>query len=372
MYLSTLRIENFKNITKVELNLNAAINCFVGENGSGKTNLIDAIHLLCLTKSAFGATDSQNVNFLKSYFRVEGVFEPRSSNDKSVKVDCAYSNETKRVFKYNMAEYERISEHIGRLPLVMIAPDDTDLIRDGSEVRRKFFDGIICQMDSEYLQHLMVYNHLLKQRNAVLKQEKRDIDLLNLYGTKLIPLAIGLAHQRQMFINSFMPAFQIKYRYIAGEKEIPLVVYRSEALQPDYQTRFKESLDRDLASQRTIMGIQTDEYEFTVNNQSVKKSASQGQKKSFAIALKLTQFDKIREATKKIPILLLDDIFDKLDDSRIKKLIELVASNSFGQIFVTDARPERSEQMFARFTTEVSYFTFQRMSESESLVTHKE
>ncbi len=368
MYLSTIRIENFKNISKAIVNLNPAINCFVGENGSGKTNLMDAIFILCLTKSAFGASDSQCINFNSSYFRVEGIFKPHGENAKSVVVDCAYSSETKRIFRYNSIEYDRISEHIGRLPLVMVAPDDTDLIREGNEIRRKFFDGILCQMNAEYLQNLMVYNHLLKQRNAVLKQDKPAVDLIHLYDDKLIPLAIQLANTRSKFIEEFMPCFKVKYNYIASEKEVPLVSYISGALDENFKVKFKQQYEKDMAYQRTTMGVHTDEYEFTVSKQSVKKSASQGQKKSFAIALKLAQFDMLKESTETTPILLLDDIFDKLDDIRIKKLIELVASDAFGQIFVTDARPERSREVFRRFGNKVEYFRFERKSESETEV----
>ncbi|MFN0050387.1 MAG: DNA replication/repair protein RecF [Cytophagales bacterium] len=366
MYLSTIGIENFKNIGKTKLNLNFSINCLVGENGIGKTNFLDAIHFLCLTKSSLGVSDGQCVAFDDGFFRIEGLFVDDGKMNESILVECAFSSDTKKLFKCDTVSYDKLSEHIGKLPLVMIAPDDTDLIRDGSEVRRKFFDGILCQMDRDYLRNMLIYNHLVKQRNATLKQDRPKIELINVYDDKIIPLNQYIANKREVFISDFAPIFVSKYFFISSQIEKPSIEYKSDVLEEGFELKFKHAIDKDLAYQRTTLGIHTEDYEFKINNQNVKKTASQGQKKSFAIALKLAQFDSIKTSTSKIPILLLDDIFDKLDDARMKKLIELVSSNSFGQIFVTDARPERSKQIFGDLGEKVSFFDFKRLSNTET------
>lgn len=364
MYLSTLRIENFKNIAHSVFNLNPYVNCFVGENGSGKTNLLDAIHVLCLTKSALGSTDLQCINYNSNYYRLEGAFNAHGST-KGIMVSCVYSNETKKNLKWDGLEYDKMSDHIGKLPIVMIAPDDTDLIREGSEIRRKFFDGLISQMDSEYLKSLLLYNHLLKQRNAVLKQDFPRNDLLELYSNKLIPLNIIIAEKRQKFIADYIDIFQHRYKYLSGEKEIASLVYETD-INEHFSHTFSQNIEKDKHFQRTTLGIHTEDFDFTIDGQSVKKFASQGQKKSFVIALKLAQFDILKDATVNTPILLLDDIFDKLDDVRIKKLIDLVTGNHFGQLFVTDARPERSRALFVDMGDRIKFFSFERISQKNN------
>lgn len=357
-HISALRAHNYKNLKEVVIQLNPALNCFIGENGSGKTNLLDAIHYLCLTKSMFTHSDQPLVNFDETWFRMECLAEIGYTEKKIYKIEAAYGSEQGKIFKVNQAPYEKLSMHIGRFPLVMIAPDDTVLITDGSEHRRKFFDSILCQMDNEYLQWLMHYNHLLKQRNAHLKKAPIDTALLQVYDTHLIDYSLKIAQVRQKFCTEFQAVFYYKYQYISNEKEKTTLVYNSAALKPDFEERYRAAISKDIAFERTTMGVHTDDYDFFIENKSVKKTASQGQKKSFLIALKLTQFEIMKAQKGITPLLLLDDIFDKLDDIRMQKLIKLVASHAFGQVFVTDARPERCQGLFAHLNKEVSFFTF--------------
>lgn len=358
MILSRIGVEFYKNIQKIGLDLNPSINCIIGENGAGKTNFVDAIHFLCLTKSAFGASDSQCVSFESNYFRIEGRFISEQDLTSILEVELGFSAETKKIFKCDGLSYNRLSEHIGKLPLVMLSPDDTDIIRDGSEIRRKFFDGIISQTDQDYLQNLLVYNHLLKQRNAALKLENPNVSLIHIYAEKMGAIAQHLANKRFSFLKEFEPIFKEKYQFISSGKEISTINYESDALELNFPLNFANNVNKDLLAQRTTSGIHLDDFDFLIDSKSVKKVASQGQKKSFVIALKLAQFEILKKSTKKVPILIMDDIFDKLDELRMGKLISLVSNNTFGQVFLTDARPERSREVFKEFKDKVSFFDF--------------
>lgn len=357
MYLENLSVLNFKNYSELELSFSSQINCFVGKNGSGKTNLLDAIHYLCLTKSAFNAVDSQNIKHNEDFFLVKGNFK---KNEKSFRVSCNLKTGHKKVFQVNKKKYERISEHVGEFPVVLIAPDDTELIKGGSENRRKFFDSILSQIDQQYLNQLIRYTNLLKQRNSLLKQfhDKNyfDKDILDIYDTQLIETGENIYTRRKKFLEEFEPLFKIHYEDISDYKEKVNMNYSSDYAEKDFLKNFKSSLKKDIALQRTTKGVHKDDFLFSLNDHSLKKFGSQGQIKSYLIALKLAQFDCIKKEKGINPVLLLDDIFDKLDDSRIQKLIRMVASHSFGQIFLTDARPERSMSIFNEIEEEKKYF----------------
>lgn len=361
MWLEKISLLNFKNYEELELQFSEQINCFVGENGSGKTNLLDAIYYLSLTKSAFSSTEAQNIRHGAAFFLIKGLMHKETHD---FHIQFSVQNGQKKIAKNNGANYDRISEHIGLFPVVLITPDDTDIIKGGSEIRRKFFDGLISQIDTIYLDHLINYNHVLKQRNSLLKQfaEKKsyDEDLLDSYSSQLLSYGAKIHAYRKAFISSFLPIFLAHYNNISGQKEIVEIHYQSDFASENYRQDFYQAYQKDMILQRTGKGIHKDDFEFEINHLPVKKYGSQGQQKSFVIALKLAQFDIIRNEKGLKPILLLDDIFDKLDDFRIAKLVEMVAHHSFGQLFITDARPERTQTILQQIDAERKVFTIQQ------------
>jgi DNA replication and repair protein RecF len=348
MYLQSLHLLNFKNYPELRLDFAPGINAIVGRNGSGKTNLLDAIYYLCTTKSAFHATDAYTTRFGEAFFLAEGTFaEP----EEACTVQLSVHPERGKVLKVNRQEYDRLGQHIGRFPCVLLTPFDTDLIREGGEGRRKFFDGALALADPAYLDQLLRFNHLLKQRNGLLRQFAEratfDASLLAVYDEQLRPLMGALGQKRTSYLAQFRPVFEQHYAYLAEAAEPVAVAYQTDTLASDFGARFQANLPRDLAAQLTTLGPHKDDYIFTINGQSVKKIGSQGQQKSFVIALKLAQFDFLAQQQGRRPLLLLDDIFDKLDDRRIARLMQLMHEGHFGQVFVTDARPERTRQIFA-------------------------
>lgn len=357
MHLKNIQLTQFKNFSKVQTSFSSEINCFLGINGSGKTNLLDAIHYLCLTKSAFNAMDSQNIQHHQDFFAIAGEFQ---QGEKIQEIKCVLEAGKKKQVLNNGKAYDKMSEHIGLLPVVLIAPDDNELIKGGSEERRKFFDSLLSQVDKNYLDKLIRYQHYLKQRNALIKRfaetNRMDKLLLEPYDKELISLSIKISKKRTSFINHFIPLLLEHYAEISGQKEEVYVTYESEATGEAFEQLYKGSLRKDLLLKRTNMGIHKDDYNFEINGYPIKKFGSQGQQKSFLIALKLAQFHVFKDIKKTKPILLLDDIFDKLDDLRIKKMIDLVANKEFGQLFITDARPERSKKILGDISAETAYF----------------
>ncbi len=357
MHLKNIQLRQFKNFSKVQASFSPTINCFLGNNGSGKTNLLDSIHYLCLTKSGFNAGDLQSIQHDQSFFSVIGEFD---QGGKSLEVKCILEMGKKKQVYNNGQLYEKMSDHIGLLPIVLIAPDDHQLIKGGSEDRRKFFDSLISQTDKNYLDMLIRYQHFLKQRNALIKRfaENSRVDalLLEPYDSELIGLSKGIAEKRASFFEGYAPLLVQHHREISGKKEEVNIAYTSEALKKSFEQVFKSSLQKDLLLKRTTSGIHKDDFNFEINSYSLKKFGSQGQQKSFLIALKLAQFQIFKEIKTTKPILLLDDIFDKLDDLRIKKMIDLVANQEFGQLFITDARPERSRKILGSIATPTTYF----------------
>src|SRR5690606_15895916 len=280
--------------------------------------------------------------------------------EKTVEVKCLLESGKKKQVINNGKAYDKMSEHIGLLPIVLIAPDDTQLIKGGSEERRKFFDSLLSQVDKNYLEQLIRYQHFLKQRNALVKKfsESNRIDtvLLEPYDKELIQLSLWIGEKRSNFIQTYAPLLLNHYLEISGSKEEVHITYESNCLEPSFKEVFKSSLKKDLLLKRTNKGIHKDDYHFNIGGHPLKKFGSQGQQKSFLIALKLAQFHVFKNLKQTKPILLLDDIFDKLDDLRIKKLIELVANQEFGQLFITDARPERSREILEDLHSHITYF----------------
>ena len=324
-----------------------SVNCLVGKNGVGKTNLLDAIYYLAFAKTAFRTTDLQNIHTGHASMTSLGEFES------DLVVACNYEKRKGKTLKVNGEEEKKISNHVGVIPIVLTTPDDTDIIREGSEFRRRFFDGAISQMDVGYLKNLIAYNQFLKQRNEHLKQSENpnqiNHTLLDTYDEKLIPLAEKISKGRESFLKKYLPFFESSYGALHKAKEIPSIDFMSEALSRDFSKKFAQSRSRDMLMQRTLMGSHRDQYNFLLNGEAIKKFGSQGQQKTFIIAMKLGEFDLLSETKGKHPLLLLDDIFDRLDADRITLLVKLLCDDKrFGQIFITDAIKERSKAFFKK------------------------
>lgn len=345
MYLKQLSLINFKNYPEFEARFSEKINCFVGNNGVGKTNLLDAIHYLSFCKSFFNPVDSQNIRHNEGFFVLQGHFD---KSGEPYEVYCGLKRNQKKVFKKNRKEYERLSEHIGLFPIVMISPSDTELVNGSSEVRRKFLDGIISQYDKSYLDTLISYVQVLKQRNALLKQfaESRSFDseTLEIWDDQLAMYGKRILDTRRNFLKQFIPLFNRYYQMLSDSRETASLEYENSLGEKDFKTALMTSLPRDRAVQYTTLGPHKDDLEFTLNQFGLKKFASQGQQKSYLLALKLAQFEFIKEQKGSKPLLLLDDVYDKLDEERFTRLLELVSSDLFGQVFITDTHPERIEQ----------------------------
>jgi DNA replication and repair protein RecF len=366
MYLKKISLVHFKSYEYSSFEFAKRVNCIVGENGIGKTNLLDAIYFLALTKSSVSNQDALSINHEAEFMMLEGEFtisdfsNSQLTTHNSQLITISLQRGQKKAVLRDKKAYERISEHIGRFPVVMLSPNDTDIIRDGSEERRKFFDGVIAQLDAEYLENLLQYNRLLLQRNSLLKQfaERNYVDdlLLDVYTDPLVEVAIKLYHARNQFIIDFLPLFKKHYATLSDAREGVALIYESEVGTPDFKQVFRRNRQRDLAAQRTTMGSHKDDFIFEINNFTLRKFGSQGQQKSFVIALKLAQFEMLTQAKGFPPMLLLDDIFDKLDDRRIQQLINMMTDGTFSQVFITDARPERTRQLLNNLEVEVRYF----------------
>ena len=342
MHLKTLSLVNFKNYEQVDIPLSAKINCFVGENGVGKTNLLDAIHYLSLCKSNLNPVDSQNVRYDQDFLVVQGLFD---RNGKEENIYCGIRKQKKKQFKRNQKEYSKLSEHIGLIPLVMISPADAILINGGSEERRKFMNGVIAQYSRVYLENLIQYNRALAQRNKLLKDfaysRKFDLEMLEVWDEQLILYGEPIFKERVRFVNELLPVFNALHSHVSGDREKVSLSYRADMQETGFREGLKASLDKDRFIQYTTFGIHKDDLGMELGGYSLKKSGSQGQQKTFLVALKLAEFEFIRKLTKIPPILLLDDIFDKFDTHRVKHIISLVAENQFGQIFITDTNEQR-------------------------------
>lgn len=361
MNLESLHLLFFKNYEEATLNFSPHINCFVGDNGSGKTNLLDAIHYLSLTKSAFTTTDAQSIKQGEDFFVVKGRFSAHLA-EKPETIQCSLRQGQKKTITHDKQAYERVSDHIGRYPVVLISPYDTDLIRQGSEERRKYFDSLMSQLDHEYLEQLIRYTHLLKQRNSLLKlatdrQAGYDREYLLVLDEQLAPLGTDLVRRRQEFLSEFEPVFQRHYEQLADAREQVTLTYKSELPDADFLKLLRLNERRDLTLQRTTTGPHKDDFTFLMDGLAVKGYGSQGQQKSFAIALKLAQFEVLAQHKQQKPLLLLDDIFDRLDEKRITRLMQLVANQTFGQIFLTDTHLERTDRVLANLAEDIRRFS---------------
>ncbi len=357
MYLKHLSVINFKNYTDAELTLSAGVNAFAGNNGAGKTNLLDAIHYLSLCKSYFNPVDSQQIKQGVDFFIVTGNFE---RNEQPENIACSVKRNQKKTFKRNKKEYTRLADHIGLLPLVMVSPYDISIIIEGSEERRKFIDNVISQTDSTYLDELIAYNKVLANRNALLKAiadtGRYDPALMEILDEQLVASGNRIFDKRRAFMEVFTEIFNEHYRFLSDDAEKVELNYESPLLMDDFETLLKKNNERDRKFERTTAGIHRDDLQFVIHGMPMKKFGSQGQQKSFLIALKLAQYTFLTNRKGFKPLLLLDDIFDKLDELRITKLMQMVSANNFGQVFITDTNIARVEQVFTHIGVPVKIF----------------
>ena len=358
LWLTKLSLINFKNYEQADLVLSENVNCFTGDNGVGKTNLLDALYYLAFCKSFFNPVDVQNIKQGEDFFVIQGNF---LFNDKPENIYCGNHKQKKKVFKRNDKDYKKLAEHIGLIPLVMVNPADTQLISDGSDGRRKFVDGVISQYDKAYLSELLAYNKAVYQRNNLLKhfaEEGRfEESLLEVYDLQLADFAKSIYVARKQFLQEFIPTFKEYYQRISQKAEEVGFQYQSHLNdEPDLALLLQKSRTQDRAARFTTKGIHKDDLVFTLNGNPLRKFGSQGQQKTYVTALKMAQFHfmKVKKGVK--PLLLLDDIFDKLDDSRVKAIMNMVSSDEFGQIFVTDTSSERLKVLFSDIEQEVKYF----------------
>ena len=375
MHLEKLILTHFKNYTTQSLTFSEGINCFVGLNGMGKTNLLDAIYYLCMCKSYFVSSDvdviqlsseHQDNDMTESvkradFMRLEGHFQ---KNHKREKIVAKVQPRKKKMIEKNDVLYAGLSDHIGFLPIVMFAPDDTLLAKEGSEERRRFVDTALSQIDNQYLTNLIFYNKILEQRNALLKKKDENgadtEGVLDVYDQQMNNPAQYIFEKRQAFIDIFAPVFNTIYKKISGEREAVKIIYNSSLIGDSLTNLIKKSREKDRILQRTTVGIHKDDLTFEIDGKPLKRFGSQGQLKSFVISLKLAQYEILRGAKKETPILLLDDIFDKLDDERVHNFLQLIVNQSFGQIFITDTHAGRINDIIQKLQPNFKIFTIEK------------
>lgn len=358
MYIRELSLLNFKNFEHAEFKFTDGLNCFIGNNGAGKTNLMDAIYYLSFCKSFLNPVDAQNIRFDQDFFMIQGKY---SRLDSEETIYCGLKRNQKKIFKRNQKEYKKLSEHIGLIPVIIVTPSDTNLISGGSEERRRFVDAVISQYDAVYLENLIRYNRALQQRNLLLKQfagrNTFQLESIEIWDDQLVKYGQAIHQGRMVFIERLQPVFQHYYELISGGKEMVGLKLHSDLLTNDFSKLLKDSIGRDRMLQYTSTGVHKDDFEFELTDYPIKKFGSQGQKKTYLVALKLAQFDFMKEISGLTPILLLDDIFDKLDKNRVEQIVKLVADDHFGQIFITDTNREHLDQMIGSLDAESRIFT---------------
>lgn len=358
MYLQELSLVNFKNFEHAEFKFANGLNCFIGNNGAGKTNLMDAIYYLSFCKSFLNPVDAQNIRFDQEFFMIQGKYSRLDSDET---IYCGLKKNQKKSFKRNQKEYKKLSEHIGLIPVIIVTPLDTNLISGGSEERRRFIDSVISQYDAVYLDQLIRYNRALQQRNNLLKQFAGQIpyqaELIEIWDDQLVKYGQLIHAERMKFVDNLKPVFQQYYQLISGGMELVGLKLQSDLLTQDLGQLLKDNIGRDRMLQYTTKGIHKDDFEFELAGYPIKKFGSQGQKKTYLVALKLAQFDFMKQISGITPILLLDDIFDKLDRNRVEQIVKLVADDHFGQIFITDTNREHLDLMIARLDADFRIFT---------------
>jgi DNA replication and repair protein RecF len=356
LLLKKLTLVNFKNYEEFEYEFSHNVTCFYGLNGVGKTNLLDAIYYLSNCKSYFNPVDSQNIRFGEKFFLIQGDIE---KDEKNNHLHVGVKKGHKKSFKKNKVEYEKLSDHIGNFPSVVISPYDIDLILEGSETRRKLMDYIISQYNKKYLESIIKYKKILVQRNSLLKKfaEQRlfEPESIEVWDYQLVPLGEYIFEERKKFLDDFIEKFRSVYKEIAGVDEEINLSYRSDMFEGNFAEILKKAYQKDQYKQHTTRGIHRDDLTFEIYGQPIKKFGSQGQQKTFLIALKLSKFEYLKEILDVKPFLLLDDIFDKLDDNRVAHLMKLVGENSFGQVLITDTEKNRVDLAFQKWNIDIDF-----------------
>ena len=364
MILKRISILNYKNLEQVELSCSPKLNCFFGQNGMGKTNLLDAVYFLSFCKSAGNPIDSQNICHDADFFVIQGFYEAADGTPEEIY--CGMKRRQKKQFKRNKKEYTRLSDHIGFLPLVMVSPADSELIAGGSDERRRFMDVVISQYDKEYLDALIRYNKALVQRNTLLKSEQPVEEELFLVWEEMMAQAGEVVfRKREAFIREFIPIFQSFYSFISQDREKVGLSYDSHARDASLLEVLKESRARDQIMGYSLRGVHKDELNMLLGDFPIKREGSQGQNKTYLVALKLAQFDFLKRTGTTVPLLLLDDIFDKLDASRVEQIIKLVAGDSFGQIFITDTNREHLDRILHKVGSDYKMFRVEQGTVAE-------
>jgi DNA replication and repair protein RecF len=354
LYLKRISILNYRNIAECDLQFSPKINCFLGRNGMGKTNLLDAVYYLSFCKSHLNPIDAQVVKHDAEFFMLQGTFERQGSDEV---ISCSVKHRAKKRFKRNQKDYERLSDHIGFVPVVLVSPTDADLVNEGSECRRRFMDSTISQYDKPYLEALIRYNAALQNRNALLKAEAEpDAAMLDIYEEQMAAEAEYIFAKRTQFITDFVPIFQEFYGKIAHDGEQVGLTYESHSQRGDLRQLLREVRSRDRILGYTTRGSHKDDLVLTLADFPMKRTGSQGQVKTFVVALKLAQLVLLKRICDLTPILLFDDIFDKLDSDRMQRIIQLVAGDDFGQIFITDTNSGHLDEILAQFGGEQRLF----------------
>lgn len=357
MFLEKITLLNFKNIAEAELMFSANVNCLVGDNGTGKTNLVDAVYYLSMSKSSVGLTDGQMVRHGEDFFMLSGHYSLDEGNKGREQVVCSFKRGgAGKVIKRNGKEYERITEHIGLLPVVMISPGDTALIHESGEERRRFLNSFLSQTDREYLNAIVRYNHLLQERNRLLKISGGFDEVLEVIDMQLTDVGRIVHAKRAEMVERLAPLVGEYYRLLSSDREAVEVTYKSELNGTDFADLLAAAKERDRICGFTNCGVHRDDLKLEIGGYPIRKYGSQGQQKSMLLALKLAQFDIIRQLKGIKPILLLDDVFDKLDLSRVEQLIGMVSSDRFGQIFITDSNKVRLEGILEQLTENYKLF----------------
>lgn len=357
MILKNISIINYKNIKSVNLELSAKINCFIGHNGVGKTNFLDAVYYLSFCRSAYNPIDSQVITHGEGFFMLEGNYVDDHGGVENIY--CGMKRGTKKHFKRNKKEYKRLSQHIGLIPLIFVSPSDTSLIEGGSEERRRLMDVVISQYDASYIEALANYNKALQQRNALLKMEDEpDAALLDIWEQEMARNGEILFKKRDAFVTELIPVFQRIYRHISGQREKVSLRYVSHCQRGPLLEVIRRDRFKDRAVGYSLHGVHRDDLEMLIGEYQMKREGSQGQNKTFVLALKLAQFDFLRRTcSTTTPLLLLDDIFDKLDAQRVEAIVQLVAGDNFGQIFITDTNRDHLDRILSRSDGDYKIFT---------------
>lgn len=354
MWLKKLSILNFKNIVDSTFQFSQGINCFVGDNGAGKTNIIDAIYYLSMCKSALSSTDNQNIRHTADFFMLDGEYSSEDNRQQSVV--ASFSRTSPKSFKRNGKEYDRLMEHIGAFPVVIVSPADTFLVHDAADERRRYINSVISQLDSEYLLTVVRYNKVLSERNTLLKQNNCNLEILEVLDMQLSQFAQVIYEKRQKFIAQISPELERYYAFLSDDKEQVSLEYVSELSKAPMQDLLLQTRDKDRVCGHTSAGVHRDDIKMKIGGYLLKKYGSQGQQKSFLIALKLAQYGVIAKNCDTKPILLLDDLFDKLDLQRVSKLLELASSDEFGQIFISDCNKNRLETILKKSVSDYTLF----------------